>query len=167
MYMYLFGCKFMLQIDHKPLLGIYAPDCATTVLATAHLQRWSLVLSLYQYEIEFKLSAETAALIPCPDHHCRYSFSVSEIACLKSSPSRGSRNDSEWLVCLLLYHSWAQAILPPQGWAPCGARLSDVESAYCHTYLLTRTYSEWNNKRHTQELHTWSQLPAVMFGGLE
>jgi len=37
-YMYLFGCKFTLQTDHKPLLKICAPDSATPVLAAAHLQ---------------------------------------------------------------------------------------------------------------------------------
>ena len=57
-YMYLFGCKFTLQTDHNPLLKIFAPDSATPVLAAARLQRWSLLLSSYHYEIEFKSSAE-------------------------------------------------------------------------------------------------------------
>ena len=56
-YMYLFGPKFKLRINHKPLLKIFTPDSATPVLAAARLQRWSLLLSLYQYEIEFKPSA--------------------------------------------------------------------------------------------------------------
>ena len=59
--MYLFGRKFTLRTDHKPLLKIFAPDSATPVLAAARLQRWSLVLSSYQYEIEFKPSAEVAS----------------------------------------------------------------------------------------------------------
>ena len=60
-YMYLFGRKFTLRTDHKPLLKIFAPDSATPVLAAARLQRWSLLLSSYQYEIEFKPSAEVAS----------------------------------------------------------------------------------------------------------
>ena len=60
-YMYLFGRKFKLRTDHKPLLKIFAPDSATSVLAAARLQRWSLLLSSYQYEIEFKPSAEVAS----------------------------------------------------------------------------------------------------------
>ena len=60
-YMYLFGRKFTLRTDHKPLLKIFAPDSATTVLAAAILQHWSLLLSSYHYEIEFKSSAEVAS----------------------------------------------------------------------------------------------------------
>ena len=61
LYMYLFGRKFKLRTDHKPLLKIFVPDSATPVLAAAHLQRWSLLLSSYQYEIEFKPSTEVAS----------------------------------------------------------------------------------------------------------
>jgi len=60
-YMYLFGRKFTLQIGHKPLLKIFAPDSATPVLAAARLQHWSLLLSSHKYEIEFKPSAEVAS----------------------------------------------------------------------------------------------------------
>ena len=59
-YMYLFGRKLVLRTDHKPLLKIFAPDSATPVLAAERLQRWSLLLSSYHYEIEFKPSAEVA-----------------------------------------------------------------------------------------------------------
>jgi len=52
-YMYLFGHKFTLRTNHKPLLKIFAPDSATPVLAAACLQCWSVLLSSYQYEIEF------------------------------------------------------------------------------------------------------------------
>ena len=60
-YKYLFGRKFKLRTDHKPLLKIFAPDSATHVLTAARLQRWSLLLSSCQYEIEFKPSAEVAS----------------------------------------------------------------------------------------------------------
>ena len=60
-YMYLFGRKFKLRTDHKPLLKIFAPDSATPVLAAVRLQCWSLLLSSYQYKIEFKPSAEVAS----------------------------------------------------------------------------------------------------------
>ena len=52
-YMYLFGRKFTLRTDHKPLLKIFAPDSATPVLAAARLQRWSLLLSSYHYYAEW------------------------------------------------------------------------------------------------------------------
>ena len=59
--MYLFGHKFILRTDHKPLLKIFAPDSATPVLAAACLQCWSLFLSSYQYETEFKPSPEVTS----------------------------------------------------------------------------------------------------------
>ena len=59
--MYLFGCKFTLRTDHKPHLKIFSPDSAPPVLAAARLQHWSLLLSSYHQEIEFKSSAEVAS----------------------------------------------------------------------------------------------------------
>ena len=44
-YMYLYGRKFILYTDHKPLAKILATDAATPVLAAARLQRWSLLLA--------------------------------------------------------------------------------------------------------------------------
>ena len=58
--MYLFGHKFTLRTDHKPMLTIFAPDSETPVLAAARLQCRFLLLSSYDYEIEFKSSAEVA-----------------------------------------------------------------------------------------------------------
>ena len=53
---YLFGRKFTLFTDHKPLLailgqkkGIYIPS-----LTAARLQRWAVLLSAYNYQLEFK-----------------------------------------------------------------------------------------------------------------
>ncbi|CAB4033018.1 Transposon Tf2-9 poly, partial [Paramuricea clavata] len=53
-----YAMKFTLYIDHKPLLKIYAPDSGIPVLAAARLQRWSLLLSPYHYEICHKSSAD-------------------------------------------------------------------------------------------------------------
>ena len=59
-YMYLYGRKFILFTDHKPLLKIFSPDSATPVLAAANLQRWSLFLASYQYDIRYKSSTHIA-----------------------------------------------------------------------------------------------------------
>ena len=70
-YMYLYDRRFALFTDHQPLLKILAPDSATPVLAAAGLQRWSLLLSSYTYDIEFRNSrdivkADTLCRLPLP-----------------------------------------------------------------------------------------------------
>ena len=73
-------------------LKIFAPDSATPVLSAARLQRWSLLLSSYQYEIEFKPSVEVCLGNCTPD-------------CQTSSLCQGSCNDPKWLARSLLHHS--------------------------------------------------------------
>ena len=51
---YLYGRKFTLVTDHKPLTTIFGPKKGIPTLAAARLQRWGLVLTAYNYEIEFK-----------------------------------------------------------------------------------------------------------------
>ena len=51
---YLYGRKFTLVTDHKPLTTILGPKNKVPTLAAATLQRWALVLSAYSYDIEFR-----------------------------------------------------------------------------------------------------------------
>lgn len=53
---YLYGRKFTLYTDHKPLVKIFGPKTGILTLAAARLQRWSLILAAYQYEIVYKPS---------------------------------------------------------------------------------------------------------------
>ena len=55
---YLYGRKFTLVTDHKPLMAILGPKKGIPSLAAARLQRWAIILSTYQYEIEFKPTQE-------------------------------------------------------------------------------------------------------------
>ena len=57
---FLYGRRFTLITDHKPLLAIFNPKSAIPTLAAARMQRWALVLSAYDYEIEFKRSEDHA-----------------------------------------------------------------------------------------------------------
>ena len=57
---YLYGRKFLLVTDHKPLLAILGPKKGIPSLAAARLQRWAVLLSAYQYEIKFKSTTEHA-----------------------------------------------------------------------------------------------------------
>ena len=51
---YLYGWKFTLITDHKPLLTILGPKKEIPPLAAARLQRWAVLLSIFNYDIKFK-----------------------------------------------------------------------------------------------------------------
>ena len=48
--------KFLLVTDHKPLTTILSPKEGLPALAAARLQRWAIMLSVYQYD---RISANT------------------------------------------------------------------------------------------------------------
>ena len=57
---YMYGHKFTLVTDHKPLLAILGEKKGIPSLAAARLQCWAVLLSAYQYEIHFKPTQEHA-----------------------------------------------------------------------------------------------------------
>ncbi len=69
---YLFGRSFVLVTDHKPLTSILGPKTGVPPMAAARMQRWSLLLSAYSYDIQYRRSEENAnadamSRLPCPD----------------------------------------------------------------------------------------------------
>ena len=55
---YLYGRKFTLVSDHKPLTTIFGPKTGVSTLAAVRLQRWSLILMAYDYKIVYKKGKE-------------------------------------------------------------------------------------------------------------
>jgi len=53
-HVYLYGRKFILVTDHKPLVSLLGPTKGIPLTAAARLQRWALLLAGYQYDIQFK-----------------------------------------------------------------------------------------------------------------
>ena len=51
---FLYGRPFILVTDHKPLISMFVPNTATPVIAANRLARWSLMLSQYDYTIEYR-----------------------------------------------------------------------------------------------------------------
>ena len=51
---FLYGRTFILVTDHKPLLSLFGPTKATPSLAANRLARWALMLSQYQYTVEYR-----------------------------------------------------------------------------------------------------------------
>ena len=69
---YLFGREFTIVSDHKPLQHLFSESKATPVLASAHIQRWSLILAAYNYNIQFKPgsqhnNADMLSRLPLPE----------------------------------------------------------------------------------------------------
>ena len=52
-YSYLFGHRFTLITDHKPLLSLLSCQKPTSAQASARIRRWSLYLSMFEYAIKF------------------------------------------------------------------------------------------------------------------
>ena len=57
---YLYGRKFFILSDHKPLQYLLGETRGIPAMASARIQRWALMLSAYNYEIRYKPGAEHA-----------------------------------------------------------------------------------------------------------
>ncbi|UYV80232.1 K02A2.6-like, partial [Cordylochernes scorpioides] len=51
---FIYGRKFILITDHKPLVTILGSRSGIPTLSTSRLQRWALILSAYSYDIKFR-----------------------------------------------------------------------------------------------------------------
>jgi hypothetical protein len=49
----LYGRRFVLQTDHKPLLAIFGSKKGIPVYAASRLQRWALIMANYDFEIKY------------------------------------------------------------------------------------------------------------------
>ena len=68
----MFGEEFTIVSDHKPLQHLFNECKATPILASAHIQQWSLILAAYNYKIQFKLggqhnNADMLSWLPLPE----------------------------------------------------------------------------------------------------
>ncbi|XP_063961269.1 uncharacterized protein K02A2.6-like [Lytechinus pictus] len=57
---YLLGRNFTLITDHKPLLHLLGPKSSIPTMAASRMQRWAILLSQYDYNIEYLSSKENA-----------------------------------------------------------------------------------------------------------
>lgn len=69
---FLFGRKFTINSDHKPLRYIFDEAKSIPAMASARLQRWALLLSAYDYVIEYKPgtlngNADLLSRLPLPE----------------------------------------------------------------------------------------------------
>ncbi|XP_053608362.2 uncharacterized protein K02A2.6-like [Plodia interpunctella] len=58
---YLYGRKFTLRTDHKPLVTIFGDKTGIPVMAASRMQRWAVILAGYHYDIEYVRSENNVA----------------------------------------------------------------------------------------------------------
>lgn len=71
---YIYGHKFKLVTDHKPLLGIFSENKPISPMSSGRIQRWSLMLQAYQFELVHKSGkkipiADALSRLPMPSHN--------------------------------------------------------------------------------------------------
>ena len=124
---YLYGRKFTLLTDHRPLTTILGAKKGIPPIAAARLQRWALQLAAYSYEIEFKSTrdhgnADALSRLPLSDTGCQgpnlsSEFNIHQIMALPvacTDVERASRQDST-ISKVLQYtqRGWPQIIPEP------------------------------------------------------
>ena len=57
---YLFGHRFKLQTDHKPLLTLFNESKAVSPQVSGRIQRWALTLASYEYTIVCQTTTQHA-----------------------------------------------------------------------------------------------------------
>ena len=55
---YLYGQRFELRTDHKPLMYIFSENKSIPAMASGRIQRWALTLGAYTYTIRFQKGSE-------------------------------------------------------------------------------------------------------------
>lgn len=71
---YLYGNKFVLITDHRPLTSILSPSKSTPSMAAARMQRWALLLAAHDYTIQYRkgalhANADGLSRLPLPYTH--------------------------------------------------------------------------------------------------
>ena len=68
---YLFGRRFEIKTNHKPLTHIFKESKATPTMAAGRIQRWALTLGAYDYTIQYRegkqhANADALSRLPLP-----------------------------------------------------------------------------------------------------
>ncbi|RVE46453.1 hypothetical protein evm_008920 [Chilo suppressalis] len=61
LHQYLYGRRFTLRTDHKPLVSIFGSKQGIPTMAASRMQRWAIILSAYTYDITYINTKQNAA----------------------------------------------------------------------------------------------------------
>ncbi len=69
---YIYGWKFTIVTDHKPLLSLFSEMRAVPQMASPRIQRWAVTLRAYEYTIVYKegkyhCNADALSRLPLPE----------------------------------------------------------------------------------------------------
>jgi len=84
LHQYLYGRKFEIYTDHKPLLGLLGEHKPVSETAAARIQRWALILSAYNYVLKYRQgrnngNADALSRLPRYATHQEVSSDTNEI----------------------------------------------------------------------------------------
>ena len=92
---YLFGRRFTLISDHKPLVSIFHPKKSLTAMTTARLQRQALFLFSHNYSIEYRKTAQHGN-----------ADGLSRLPLALSNTDSTKENVDTVMNCVIMNHSW-------------------------------------------------------------
>ena len=103
---FLYGRKFIVVTDHKPLVTLFAPDKGTPAMAANRLAQWALLVHQYDYMVEYRRSKDhgNADALSCLPFSNDTSFDGEEMeddvdsVCLVRTISRQINPDNPLLV---------------------------------------------------------------------
>ena len=119
---YLIGRRFTLVTDHKPLVTIFGPSKGIPVMASERLKRWALLLSNFDYEIEFKkgsqhMNADCLSRLPIESGPEFPESQIFKLSCVDDLPvtskdiASATRNDPELgIVMRYIQQGWPTEI---------------------------------------------------------
>ena len=139
---YLYGMKFLMFTDHKPLLGLFSETSALPCRAACRVLRWAILLSGYNYELKYRPgdangNADCLSRLPLPARNGELSQKIASIALmdLVRSPVTEkevrfkTRTDSVLsLVMRLVLEGRSQVDCENESLKPYLSRLSELSS---------------------------------------
>ena len=127
---FLYGRKFILVTDHKPLIALFGPTKPTPALAANRLARWALMLSQYEYSVEYRKTS---------DHSNADALSRLPVGDDKAFDREESQSDTDTICCIKTINSQLN---------PADPRLLAKESAKDRviSQLIRYTREGWPNR---------------------